>query len=204
MSLNSAIALFVAMIILAAIPDASALAVIARALASGFMHGFVTVIGIVAGDFVFILFAVYSLSAIADTMATLFIIIKYLSGIYLIWLGIGLWRSTATKTEIQGITEDSWLANFLCGLFITLGDPKAILFYISFLPAYIELSTATIFDIALIMMITTLAVGGVKVGYAYMAGRARLLLTNSRVKQAMNRVAGGVMVATGIFLMTKA
>jgi threonine/homoserine/homoserine lactone efflux protein len=44
----------------------------------------------VVGDFVFILLAVYGLSAIAETMGNQFVLVKYLGGAYLIWLGVSL------------------------------------------------------------------------------------------------------------------
>ncbi len=196
-------ALFGAMVVLAAIPGPSVFAVVARALASGFTHGFVTVIGIVAGDFVFILLAIGGLSAIAETMGVLFDLMKYLGSAYLIWLGIGLWRSQPKNLKVEGIQEYSWWSNFLCGLLITLGDPKAIFFYISFFPAFVKLANISALDISIILTTTMMAVGGVKLVYAYMADKTRLLFKNSRAKKAMNMTAGSVMLGTGVFLLVK-
>ncbi|MEC4674194.1 MAG: LysE family translocator [Nitrospirota bacterium] len=162
-----------------------------------------TVIGILVGDLVFILLAIYSLSAIAESMGNLFVFIKYLGGAYLIWLGIQLWRSKSKSVEIEGIQEVSWWSNFLCGLVITLGDPKAIVFYISFLPAFIELSSASIGDVGIIVLMVFLAVGGVKLGYALMADKARGLFNSPRAKKGINRTAGSVIIGTGIVLVAK-
>ena len=203
MTFSSIVALFSAMIALAIIPDTSVIAVVARSMTSGFVHGFVTVIGIVAGDIVFILLAVYGLSAMAETMGSLFVLVKYLGAVYLLWLGLGLWRSKSKSVEIEGIKELSWLSNFLCGLLITLGDPKAIFFYISFLPAFVDLSSVTIVDTIIIMVSATIAVGSVKLAYAYMADKSRLLFKSARTKKIINFTAGSVMIGTGIFIMAK-
>lgn len=203
MTLNSIAALFGAMFILAIVPAPSVFAVVARSIASGFTHGVVTAIGIVFGDFIFIILAVSGLWSIAESMGSLFVLVKYLGGAYLIWLGVGLWRSKSKTEEIEGIKELSWSSNFLCGLFITLGDPRAILFYISFLSAFIELSNVSILDTGIIMVVATIAVGGAKVGYAYMAHKARFLFKSARAKKAMNITAGSVMIGTGIFLVAK-
>ena len=203
MTLSSMAALFEAMIVLASIPDTSAMAVVARSMASGWTHGFFTVIGILAGDLVFILLAMYSLSAIAESMGNLFVLMKYLGGAYLIWSGIQLWRSKSKSVEIEGIQDVSWWSNFLCGLVITIGDPKAIVFYISFLPAFLELSRASLVDVSLILLMVILAVGGVKLAYALMADKARMLFQSSRAKQGMNRTAGSVMIGTGIVLVAR-
>ena len=108
-------------------------------------HGLVTVIGILVGDLVFLMLAIYGLSAIAETMGDLFVVVKYLGGAYLIWFGLGLWRARSTTVEVEEIQETSWVSNFLCGLTITLGDPKAILFYLSFLPAFLDVTRVSFF-----------------------------------------------------------
>ena len=203
MTFSSIVALFGSMIALAIIPDTSVIAVVARSMTSGFVHGLVAVIGIVAGDIVFILLAFYGLSAMAETMGSLFVLVKYLGAVYLMWLGLGLWRSKSKSVEIEGIKELSWLSNFLCGLLITLGDPKAIFFYISFLPAFVDLSSVTIVDAIIIMVSATFAVGSVKLSYAYMADKSRLLFKNARTKKIINFTAGSVMIGTGIIIMAK-
>ena len=64
---------------MAAIPSLSVFTVIARSISSGFTHGLMTAIGIVIGDIIFILVAIYSLAAIAGaTMTSLLILINNL------------------------------------------------------------------------------------------------------------------------------
>ena len=186
---------------LAIIPDSSALAVVARSMASGFTHALVTIIGIVVGDFVFILFAIYGLWSLAES--NLFVLVKYLGGAYLVGSGIVLWMSKLEAVEVEGIKELSWLSNFLCGLLITLGDPKAILFYISFLPAFLDFSSLTLIDTGIIMALATITAGGTKMGYAYMADRAKILFNSTQAKTRMNMTAGSVMICTGIYLAMK-
>ena len=203
MTFSSIFTLFGTMAVLAILPSPSVFAVVARSIASGFTHGLITVIGIVTGDFVFIILAIYGLSAIAETITSLLILVKYLGGAYLIWLGIKLSRAKLQNVEIEAITESSWVSNFLSGLLITLGDYKAIFFYISFFPAFLDLSTISIMDTILIMLIATIAVGGIKLIYAYMADKARFLFTSSRARKGMNITAASVMIGTGIFLIAK-
>ena len=203
MTLSSTAALFGAMFVLAILPGPSVFAVVARSIASGFTHGLVTVLGIVAGDLIFIIFVVCGLWSIAETMSSLFALVKYLGCAYLIWLGMGLLNAQSKSVEIQGIKELSWLSNFLCGLFITLGDQKAIIFYISFLPAFLEMSSVSVFDAGIIMIVATIAVGGAKLVYAYMADKSRLFFEKSWAKKGMNITAGSVMIGTAIFLVVK-
>ena len=188
---------------LALIPSVSVLAVTARAAAFGFRHGLATALGIVAGDIIFILIAVYGLVLIAGLMGNQFNLIKYIGGAYLIWLGLSLWRADtrARKSEIQG--QSSLTSSFLTGLLITLGDQKAILFYLGFFPAFIDLEIMTPVDTLTIIAIAIIGVGGAKVVYAALAVRASQMLQNSRAIGALNKFASCVMIAVGIALLLK-
>ena len=203
LTLSTIVALFAAMVVLAFIPSISVITVSARAAASGFIHGVFTTFGIITADIFFILLAIFGLTVIAETMGSLFVLIKYFGGAYLIWLGIELWRSKARTIKAEGFVESSLLSSFLAGLFITLGDQKAILFYLVFFPAFIDLSTISYFDTAIVIVIATLAIGSAKLCYAYMASRASLLISQKTYK-IINTVAGSILIATGIFLIAKA
>lgn len=202
MTFNNIVALFSAMVVLASIPSVSVLAVSTRSATSGFIHGVFTTVGIVVGDIIFIIIAIWGLSVLAETMGNLFFLIKYLGGAYLIFLGIGLCRSKLNDMQTQEIIDTSLLSSFLTGLFITLGDQKATLFYLGFFPAFLDLSQISYFDTSIIIAITIVAVGGVKLGYAFMADRARLLVS-SKIRKGINITAGCVMIAVGIYLIIK-
>lgn len=199
-SLNSITAMFGAMLVLAAIPSISVFAVTARSASFGFIHGVFTTMGIVIGDIIFILIAIFGLSILAETMGSFFILIKYLGGAYLIWSGISLWRSQPETIETEKTTNTSLLSSFLTGLFITLGDQKAILFYLGFFPAFVDLPTLTYLDTGIIIAITIVTVGGAKLCYAFMASKAKLLISAAS-KKRMDMIAGSVMIIVGLFLI---
>lgn len=83
LSLSSMVALFGAMAVLAAVPGVSVLAVSARAAAFGFIHGAFTAMGIVAGDIVFILLAIFGLALLVEALGGMFFLIKYVGGVKL-------------------------------------------------------------------------------------------------------------------------
>jgi threonine/homoserine/homoserine lactone efflux protein len=202
MTFNSIIALFGAMVVLAAIPSISVLTVSTRSATSGFIHGVFTAMGIVVGDIIFIIIAIWGLSFLAETMGNLFFLIKYVAGIYLIFLGIGLCRLKSQNVQTGEVKGTSLLSSFLTGLFITLGDQKATLFYLGFFPAFLDLSKVSYLDTIIIIAVAILSVGGVKLAYAFMADQARLLIS-SKMRKGINIAAGCVMIAVGIFLIIK-
>jgi threonine/homoserine/homoserine lactone efflux protein len=193
------------MVVGASIPSVSVLAVTARSAAYGLSHGVLTSLGIAAGDIVFILIAIYGLSVLADWTGEHFYIVKYLGGAYLIWLGATLWRARSRVSGIEDGGEPPSLgSSFLTGLLITLGDQKAVLFYLGILPAFLDLSGMTLVDSGVIVAVAIVAVGGPKLLYALLADRLGARLQGARAAKVVNAVAGSVMVGVGILLMVGA
>jgi threonine/homoserine/homoserine lactone efflux protein len=203
LTLTSMAALMGSLIVLAAIPSVSVLAVTARAAAFGFGHGLFTALGIVVADIVFILIAIYGLAFIAEMMGDQFALVQLVGGAYLIWLGISLWRADVKMRASDSPAESSRKSSFMTGLLITFGDQKAILFYLGFFPAFLDLSRMTPADTVIIIVIAALGVGGAKLVYAFLADRARLLFKNSGAARGLNLLAAVVMIAVGVVLLLK-
>ena len=108
-----------------------------------------------------------------------------------------LWGALKGPFSVQQYTS------FLAGLLVTLGDHKAILFYLGFLPAFVDLSALSGLDIGAVMAIAVIAVGGVKLVYAHAAARAGFAL-GGRLGGILNHVAAGVMIGVGTFLLARA
>lgn len=198
------IGLLGSMIVLALLPSISVVTVTARAAAFGFSHGFFAALGIVVADIFFILLAVYGLVMVAEAAGENFAIIQYLGAVYLVWLGVSLWRAEARVARSEGPRESSWGSSFLAGLLITLADQKAILFYLGFFPAFLDLGRMTLADTLMIIVIATVGVGGAKLVYAWLADRAGQLLGNTGAIRLLNLFAALVMIAVGVLLFLKA
>jgi len=192
-----------AMLLLAITPGPGVFATISRGLASGFTNATYVVLGIVIGDIVFLLLAIFGLSAIAHVLGDFFVIVKYLGGIYLLFLGYKMLTSKVDDTQVEAVNELSRKKNFFTGLLITLSNPKVILFYLGFLPTFINLNTMTMIDVFVVCIIVTLVLGAVMIGYAYSASGAKNLFKSKSAKRKMNFTAGSVMVGAGSFLILK-
>jgi len=203
LSLTTMAALFAVMATLALVPGVSVLTVSTRSATYGFMHGVFATLGIAVVDIIFILIAIFGLSVLAESMGSLFVVAKYLGGVYIFWLGVTLWRSKLTDMKINENKESSLLASFMAGFFITLGDQKAILFYFGFFPVFFDLTVLSYLDIVTVIIIMLVALAGTKLGYAYLADRSRYLFKNKRLRKIMNISAGSIMMGAGIFLVTK-
>ena len=199
MTLYSIIGLSVAIMILAASPGPGVFATVARALASGFRPALAVICGIVLGDIIFLLFAFFGLSMIAQALGDLFFIVKICGGAYLIFLGIRIWiKEPALASNENDKRTALGLGNFWSGLIITLSNPKVILFYCGFLPTFLDLSALTLSDLAIVVGIVAIVLVCVLSTYAFIASRARQMLTNRKADRRLNRAAGGVMVVAGV------
>ncbi len=203
MTLLTLLAFAAAMFVLAASPGPGVFATMARALASGFSHAAVLVLGIVAGDLMFLLLAIYGLASMAEILGSFFTFVKYAGGLYLIWLGLKIWRSSAKTQTIKRTREISWKKNFISGLSITLANPKVILFYLGFLPTFVDLASLSSADILAISLVVAVVLGSVLLSYAWAASRAGQIFKNKKAVKTINRCAGGVMMTAGCTIMLK-
>ena len=204
MTLYSMLAFAGAMFLLAITPGPGVFATISRGLSSGFNNAAFVVFGIILGDIIFLLLAIFGLSAIATVLGEFFVIVKYLGAAYLLYLGYKILTSKEEDTNVDGVYELSWKKNFLAGLLITLANPKVILFYLGFLPTFVNLQTLTAFDIAIIVTITVVVIAIVLLSYAYSASGAKKLFKSKTAKRKMNIAAGSVMITAGGVLAAKA
>lgn len=203
MTTATTLALFLAMIALAAIPGPGVLAVTARSIGAGLPHGLLAAAGVVAGDYVFITLALLGLVTLSNLLGELFVWIKYIGAAYLIWLGINLLISRSDDRQSQSIAAPKYSASFAAGLITTLGNPKAIVFYISFFPAFLDLSTVTIVDALVIFAVATIAIGGVKVTYAYLAYKASTHYSGYTKSTALKIGSGSMLIGSGFYVATR-
>ncbi|WP_458700165.1 LysE family translocator [Sulfurospirillum sp. 1307] len=192
-----------ALFIFMASPGPGTFAIVARALGSGFSHAFAMSIGIVIGDLIFLLMAIFGLSAIANMLGDIFVIVKYIGGIYLLYLGVKIFRAKPNEKEIKSLKSDSLLKDFVSGFLICISNPKVILFYLGFLPTFINLSTLSLSDIILVSFLVATILTLVLGSYAYFASKAREAIKKPKTQKIINKFAGGVMIGAGSALILK-
>ncbi|RUM38504.1 MAG: LysE family translocator [Desulfobulbus sp.] len=205
MNLVTAFSLAGAMFVLAVTPGPGIFATVARSLASGFSQAAAVAAGIVCGDLFFLLLAVYGLSAVAGLLGNFFVVVKFLGGLYLIFLGLRTWFSPVRHKMMRPTREPglSPAKNFSCGLAVTLGNPKVILFYLGFLPTFLDLKGLNNTDILLTAAIVCLVLGSVLLAYGYAADRARSFFTSRRSLKNLNHASGAIMIGAGSIILTR-
>jgi threonine/homoserine/homoserine lactone efflux protein len=201
-TVTSLAALFMAMMLLAAMPSLSVLLVTSKAATSGLRHGACVAAGVVVGDVIFILLAVFGLALVVNVFAGAWLVVKVAAAAYLVWLALGLLRSSVRPDAFSEPPDTSLQGSFMAGLLLTLADQKAIIFYLAFLPVFIDLAALSWVDVAALGMITMIAVGGVKLAYAYAATRAGMLVLPA-VGRKLNIVAACALMVTAVVLLLR-
>lgn len=192
-----------AIFIFMASPGPGTFAVVARALGSGFKHAFSMSMGMVLGDLIFLLMAIFGLNAVASMMGEIFIVVKYIGGLYLLYLGFKIFTSKPSNQSVKEVKSISYLTDFTTGLFICLSNPKVILFYLGFLPTFIDLNTLSKADIFLVSALVVIILTFILSFYAYFSSRARRIMKKPRTQNIMNKLAGSVMFGAGGYLLLR-
>lgn len=203
MTLTVFLAYCAAHFVAAVTPGPSMLAVIATGISRGTRHGIMVGLGVALGDMTLVTIAMCGLIALAQAFSVVFLVAKYAGAAYLVWLGIGLWRSSA---EIRTDTAESAGGAgrpFLLGLVLALSNPKAILFHASLMPLILDLRALTVVD-ALLIMAVVLSVNVLTMStYSMLAGKSSAWFRTGARLRWMNRVAGGAMIGTGALIASR-
>jgi len=201
MTVESVSGFAAAMFILAITPGPGVFAAVSQALSSGFRSSLELIAGIVLGDIVFLLLAIFGLSALVHILGDLFFIVRLAGGLYLIWLGWKMFTAmpSVSDTRTEG-EKSSSTQRFLSGFLITLGNPKVILFYAGFLPTFVDLTCLKAYDILIIAGLIAVILTGVMSAYSYSASMSRKFFTGGKSLRNLNRCAGTVMIVTGMLI----
>lgn len=197
----STLALFlIAALGLVIIPGPSVMYIIACSVDQGRQAGMISALGIAAGNIAHVTAATLGLSALLMSSALAFMAVKYAGAAYLIYLGI---RTLLTRAEHQpaSVTAPRKLRRiFSQGLLVNLLNPKTALFFLAFLPQFVDPARGTITGQILLFggLLALLGICSDNL-YALLAGTAGAWLKgNQRFLRAQRYVAGSMYIALGI------
>ncbi len=157
-----------------------------------------TILGGSVGFAAVIALSMFGIGALLAANVGLLVLLKWLGGAYLVWLGIQVWRSPALSQSRTDAKLTSGRSLFQAGLLSALSNPKGILFFVAFLPQFIDPSQSLLLQFV-IMAATFVVIEFVyELIVASLADRIQPWL--KRVGKAFNRVFGGVFIGIGILL----
>ncbi|MCX2900172.1 LysE family translocator [Pseudomonas mandelii] len=183
---------------IAVVPGPNALLVLTHGAIHGSRKTLFTISGGVLGFAVVLALCALGLGALIQASATWFTVLKVVGGLYLIWLGWGLWRSAPINLESTGTTSSRRWSLFRQGLVSALSNPKALLLFTAFIPPFLDPHRSIIAQTAAIAL--TYAVVEFIVEYMVASAANRVRPWLARAGRRFNKVCGGFFVAFGLAL----
>jgi threonine/homoserine/homoserine lactone efflux protein len=179
------------------VPGPAVVYIVTRSVAHGRAAGLVSMLGVEAGGLVHVAAAAAGLSALVASSATAFSVVKYAGAAYLVYLGLSKLLHSREPAQESGLGARGRL--FWDGLVVNLLNPKTALFFLAFLPQFVDPARgAAWLQIALLgMLFVALAV--ISDGaYALLAGAAgRWIRAGARSRRRLDRASGGIYVGLG-------
>lgn len=187
-------AMLLAMLALAALPGVSVAMVVSQAVAGGLRAALACTCGIILGDGLYLAVALFGLAWLEPVAGRWAWLLALCGGLYLLWLAAAMLRARPV-VRWHGAPRLTLRRSLLAGLGITLTDQKAILFYLAFVPAFIDLPRVTAIDLGLIFGTMMLGVAAPKLAYAALA--AAVVERSVAYATALCRIAGGMLLVVG-------
>src|SRR5437764_4868823 len=128
----------VASVVLLLTPGPAVLYIVARSVEQGRSAGLVSVLGIHLGTIVHITAAAIGLSALLVSSALAFAVVKYLGAAYLIWIGIRTLMAREVDPDAPRIPAEPLRRVFRDGFVVNLFNPKTAIFFLAFLPQFVD------------------------------------------------------------------
>lgn len=189
------------LVLLWLVPGPVWVALTARALSGGFASAWPLAVGVALGDIAWPLSAIFGLSWILSVYGDFLGLLRWVAAAVFILMGIMLLRKTAeTPTTDSRMTKPGKWAGFAVGVAAVIGNPKAILFYMSVLPGFFNLSRVNGFDITAILAISALIPMLGNLVLALSLDRARQLLSSPESIGKINRISGILLIGVGLVI----
>lgn len=198
MLMETWLAFAAASIVLLIIPGPTVVLTVSYAISQGRRAALSVALGVALGDLVAMTASLLGLGALVLASATLFALLKWIGAIYLIWLGITLWRSPPVLPEVGPSPDKPASRMFWHAALVTSLNPKSITFFIAFVPQFLNVNAPLISQFA-IMIVTFVGLAFANaLGYLTLADQARHRLLKPGFATLSGRIGGGALITMGI------
>ena len=203
MTIELWLAFVAASVVLLIIPGPTILSVISYSVAHGRRANVPLVAAVALGDSTALALSLLGLGALLATSAFWFTVVKWVGGLYLLWLGIKLLRAGASPlvADAPPVPVSRWRL-FANTWLVTALNPKGMVFFVAFLPQFLRPDAPTapqlwVLAITFVVLATLNATL-----YAVFAAAARRLLSSPKAQKRFNLLGGGLLSVAGLWALT--
>jgi threonine/homoserine/homoserine lactone efflux protein len=197
----SSLGLFViAALVLLLTPGPAVLYIVTRSIDGGRRAGLVSMLGVHVGTLVHVAAAAIGLSAVLVASATAFTVVKWLGAAYLVYLGVRRILDRTAPVRVDSGRPRALRRAFVDGVVVNILNPKTALFFLAFLPQFVDLARGRPESQILALGLLFVLLGTVTDGaYALSAGTAARWLRGRPHLSASERwISGGVYIGLGV------
>jgi threonine/homoserine/homoserine lactone efflux protein len=189
----------VALFVLFLTPGPVWLALTARAMSGGFSAAWPVALGVVVGDVVWPLVAIFGMSWVVSTYDGLMLALKWVASFVFMLMGLLLIRNADRSIVADSrLTRPGAWAGFVAGVAVILGNPKAVLFYLGILPGFFDLRALTTVDIIVICCISLIVPLMGNLALAAFIDRARRIVSSPTTLRRVNVISGVLLIAVSV------
>ena len=199
MDLLTLLSLVIATFVYAISPGPGLFAVLAISTRFGPLPAIWLSIGHTIGDIIYVALAMLALNALAELISDSMLYVKVLGASYLIFIGYQQFRSRGVSFE-QSTKKSSILKLLLAGFIVGVTNPKTIIFYLSFLPIFVDLNNLTLRTEVQVIVAIGATVFFVLSLANILGIRLRKHIENPSTIKRINQVTGITMIFVGIFV----
>ncbi len=202
MSLELYAAYVLATLVVLVIPGPTIMLVISYALTHGRRSAAACIAGVGLGDATAATASLLGLGAVLATSATLFTALKWVGALYLVWLGLKMWRTPAVplqdNPEVDVPADMQPKRIFTHTYVVTSLNPKGIAFFIAFLPHFVS-PTAPALPQLVLLGATFVFLGIVNAAlYALAAAQLREHIRRPSIQKLFHRLGGTLLISAGL------
>lgn len=190
-----------ALLVLFLTPGPVWVGLIARSLSGGFHAAWPLALGVVVGDVLWSLLAIFGITWVLSVYGGFLEALKWVAAAMFLVMGALVIRHAGDQISTDSrLTRPGMWAGFVAGLVVILGNPKAILFYAGMLPGFFDLTRLTALDIAIIVTLSMVVPLLGNLTMALFIDRARRLMQRPEALRRMNIIAGGLLICVGLVI----
>ena len=193
------LSLMIATFVYAISPGPGLFAVLAISTRFGPIPAIWVSIGHTVGDIIYVALAMLALNALADLINESMLYVKILGASYLIFIGYQQFRSKGISFEPSS-KKSSVIKLLIAGFVVGVTNPKTIIFYLSFLPIFIDLNNLTLNTEVQVIVAIGLTVFFVLSLANILGVRLRSYIENPDSIRRLNQVTGVTMILVGVFV----
>ncbi|WP_455384178.1 LysE family translocator [Acidihalobacter prosperus] len=202
MSMHLWLAFVAASALLVAIPGPTALTLVSYSVSHGRGNSALLVLAVMLGDSTALTLSLLGLGALLATSALWFEAVKWIGGLYLIYIGIRLARSgRGSVPQAAAATPGTRRRLFANTYLVTAFNPKGIMFFIAFLPQFVNPGAAAVPQLWLLSVTFVIVAAISATLYTLFAASIRKVLHTPRAQSYFNLAGGSLLTVAGAWVL---